>query len=62
MHFSCIMLLKILRNKLDIPQQHFVSSYWLKLPYTGADPAQNLTGFKGAPKNFECREAARKIF
>ena len=29
---------------------------------TRADPAQNLTGSNGNPKNFDRRKAARKIF
>ena len=32
------------------------------LSIAGADPAQNLTGSNGNPKNFDRRKVARKIF
>ena len=34
----------------------------VKYMFPGADPAQNLTGSNGNPKNFDRRKAVRKFF
>ena len=51
-----------LKFKLEKHLKTFALLQYDESSLTGVDPAQNLTGSNGNPKNFDRRKAARKIF